>query len=177
MWLLHYFITSNHVKNALWFYLFNIYNETIINKEEFLFSATSWFKNQGVRVNERSLEKDFQCCMNMYDSSKIGTKKNEDLALTSPLRELGLIKKNGHEYKFRKVNTSEIPNAVVSFCILDYLEKNNFQKFTPFSNLLNGIKSPGRIFRLNEEMLLEYLGSMKSFTKGYDFDSTAGMQQ
>ena len=115
--------------------------------------------------------------MNMYDSSKIGTKKNEDLALTSPLRELGLIKKNGHEYKFRKVNTSEIPNAVVSFCILDYLEKNNFQKFTPFSNLLNGIKSPGRIFRLNEEMLLEYLGSMKSFTKGYDFDSTAGMQQ
>ena len=49
------------------------------------FSAISWFKNQGVKINERSIERDFQCCMNMYDCSKIGAKKIDDLALSSPL--------------------------------------------------------------------------------------------
>lgn len=177
IWLVHYLIASNHKKNALWFYLFNIYNDSIIIKDEFLFSAISWFKNKGVKVNERSIERDFHCCMNMYNSSKIGTKKTDDLALSSPFRELRLIKKIGNHYKFKQVSTPEISPSVVSFCILNYLEKNGFQKFTPFADLLNGIKSPGRILRLTESMLLHYLGLFQKYNKGYDFDSTAGMQQ
>ena len=177
LWLIHYLITSNHKKNGLWFYLFNIFNETVIIKEEFLFSAISWFKNQGIQVNEKSIEKDFLCCMNMYNSSKLGTKKNEDLALSSPLRELGLIKKVGNEFRFKQMNRPEIPDSVISFCLMDYLEKNDFQKFTPFSELLNGIKSPGRVFRLTEDVLQSYLRGFTKNTSGYEFDSTAGMQQ
>ena len=75
------------------------------------------------------------------------------------------------------MSTPEISPSVVSFCILNYLEKNGFQKFTPFADLLNGIKSPGRILRLTESMLLHYLGLFQKYNKGYDFDSTAGMQQ
>ncbi len=177
VWLVHYLIASNHKKNALWFYLFNIYNDSIIIKDEFLFSAISWFKNQGVKINERSIERDFQCCMNMYDCSKIGAKKIDDLALSSPFRELKLIKKIGNNYKLKQLSTPEISPSLVSFCILNYLEASGFQKFTPFADLLNGIKSPGRVLRLTENLLLKYLGEFQKYNKGYEFDSTAGMQQ
>ena len=55
--------------------------------------------------------------------------------------------------------------------------KNDFQKFTPFSELLNGIKSPGRVFCLTEDVLQDYLRCFTKNTSGYEFDSTAGMQQ
>ena len=130
-----------------------------------------------MKVNDRTIEKDFQVCMNMYNSSKRVSKKHHDLALSSPLRELKLIKKIGNHYKLRQISKPEITSPLIAFCILDYLELNGFQNFTPFSDLLNGVKSPGRIFRLSEDMLLYYLSELKRFTSSYDFDSTAGMQQ
>ena len=176
-WLLHYLIISNHKKNALWFYLFNVFNESIIIKEEFLFSAINWFNDQGVKVNPRSLEKDYHCCINMYDSSNLNTSSVFERALSSPFRELKLIKKVGENYRLRTLNQMEISPAIFSYCLLDYLENEGSQDFTPFSDLLNGIKSPGRIFRLSETTLLKYLNEFKKFTAGYDFDNTAGMQQ
>ena len=122
-WLLHYFIVSNHKKNSLWFYLYNIFNEQIIIKDEFLFAATNWFKDQGVDINPRTLGKDFQCCINMYDSSKMNSSKAAESILLSPLRELKLIKKVGDKYHLRSINNKEISQAMFTFCLLDYLER------------------------------------------------------
>ena len=176
-WLLHYLITSNHKKNGLWFYLFNVFNEQIIIKDEFLFSATNWFKDQGVEVNPRTLERDFQCCINMYDSSKLTTNKARESILLSPFRELKLVKKVGENYRLRSLVNKEISPAMFAYCLLDYLRNEGDQNSTPLSELLNGIKSPGRIFRLTEPTLIDYLKEIKKFTKGYSFDNTAGMQQ
>ena len=176
-WLLHYLIVSNHKKNGLWFYLFNVFNEQIIIKDEFLFSASNWFKDKGVKINPRTLERDFQCCINMYDSSKLTTSKATESILLSPFRELKLVKKVGENYRLRSLVTKEISPAMFAYCLLDYLRNEGDQNSTPLSELLNGKKSPGRIFRLTEPTLIDYLKELKKFTKGYDFDNTAGMQQ
>jgi len=176
-WLLHYLIVSNHKKNSLWFYLFNIFNEQIIIKEEFLFSASNWFKDRGVGINERTLERDFQCCMNMYDCSKDKSGKAAESIILSPLRELKLLRKVGNYYHLRSMVNKEISPAMFSFCLVDYLQKEGNQNSTPFSDLLNGVKSPGRIFRLTESTLIEYLKDLHKYSKAYDFDNTSGMQQ
>jgi len=176
-WLLHYLIVSNHKKNSLWFYLFNVFNEQIIIKDEFLFSASNWFKDRGVGINERTLERDFQCCMNMYDSSKMSSEKASKSIVLSPLRELKLLKKVGDNYHLRSMVNKEISPAMFSFCIVDYLQKEGNQNSTPFSDLLNGVKSPGRIFRMTESTLIEYLKDLHKYSKAYDFDNTSGMQQ
>ena len=131
-WLLHYLIVSNHKKNGLWFYLFNVFNEQIIIKEEFLFSASNWFKDRGVEINERTLERDFQCCMNMYDSSKMSLSRASESIVLSPLRELKLLRKVGDNYHLRSLTNKEISSAMFSFCLLDYLEGEMDQNSTPF---------------------------------------------
>ena len=176
-WLLHYLIVSNHKKNSLWYYLFNVFNEQIIIKDEFLFAATNWFNDNEVSINPRTLEKDFQCCINMYDCSKTNSKRIVDDLLSSPLKELRLLKKVGQYYHLRTIEKQEVSSGIFSYCLLDYLNNQGNQNSTPFSDLLNGSKSPGRIFRINEPTLIEYLKELKKYTKGYDFDNTAGMQQ
>ena len=49
-WLLHYFIVSNHKKNSLWFYLYNIFNEQIIMKDEFLLRPPIGLKTKVQRL-------------------------------------------------------------------------------------------------------------------------------
>ena len=39
------------------------------------------------------------------------------------------------------------------------------------------MKSPGRIFRLTESLLVDYLNDLYKYSKDYDFDNTSGMQQ
>ena len=176
-WLLHYLISSNHKKNGLWFYLFNVFNEPIIIKDEFLFSATNWFQERGVEINKTTFERDFQCCMNMYDSSKMNSSKSSESITLSPLRELKLLRKIGDNYHLRSMTNKEISPAAFSFCLLDYLENEGYQTSTPFSDLLNGVKSPGRIFRMTESLLIDYLKELNKYNQGFDFDNTAGMQQ
>ena len=176
-WLLHYLIVTNHRKNALWFYLFNVFNEQIIIKDEFLISAANWFQGLGVKLNLKTLERDFQCCMNMYDSSKINDKKSTESMFLSPFRELKLLAKVGEVYHLRSITKKEISPALFSFILLDYLVKEGNQISTPFIQILNGVKSPGRVFHLSESVLIEYLKDLKKHSKIYDFDNTAGMQQ
>ena len=64
-----------------------------------------------------------------------------------------------------------------TFCLIDYLENEGNQNTTPFPEILNGVKSPGRIFRITESLLVEYLSDIQKITRAYDFDNTAGMQQ
>jgi hypothetical protein len=176
-WLLHYLITSNHKKNGLWFYLFNVYNESIIIKDEFLINAINWFNNHDISTNPNTLYKDLQCCINMYNSQKLRHGDGLETTLSSPLRDLKLIQKVGENYRLRTISTADISTEIFSYCLMDYLEKDGFQKFTPFSELLNGMKSPGRIFRLSENILEHYLNEFLKLTSGYIFDSTAGMKQ
>ena len=113
----------------------------------------------------------------MYDSSKMDSSKAAESILLSPFRELKLIKKVGDKYHLRSINNKEISQAMFTFCLLDYLEKEGNQNSTPFSELLNGIKAPGRIFRLTESNLIDYLKDIPKITKHYTFDNTSGMQQ
>ena len=113
----------------------------------------------------------------MYDSSKLSSARSSESITLSPLRELKLLRKIGDNYHLRSLNNKEISSAAFSFCLLDYIESEGNQTSTPFSDILNGMKSPGRIFRLTESLLVDYLKDLNKYSKGFDFDNTAGMQQ
>jgi hypothetical protein len=107
----------------------------------------------------------------------MSSEKASKSIVLSPLRELKLLKKVGDNYHLRSMVNKEISPAMFSFCIVDYLQKEGNQNSTPFSDLLNGVKSPGRIFRMTESTLIEYLKDLHKYSKAYDFDNTSGMQQ
>jgi len=183
IWLIHYLICSNPKKNGLWIYLFNYFTEDLIDKERFKSNLIKWIDDNDLNQPSIStLTRDYQCCINMYSENigvDINNVKIED-TLASPLKELRLIKKLNYknQYELRRLATQEISSNLFNFCLLDYIEKRNYPASITIEELLYRPFTPGRIFRLTESLLVDYLLDFQRLTKGkYIFDSTAGIHQ
>jgi len=178
IWLLHYLLLTYHKKNALWFYVFNIFNGSTIYKKYFLENLENWCRTNEIKVSPKVLDRDFICFINMYDATIHNSKKPMESILVSPFRELKLIEKAEDTYRLRILTNKEISPFLFSFCLLDYMEQCGNPKFLPLSNLLVEVKSPGRIFRLSEDLLIDYLEDFQKITNDtYLYDSTSGMKQ
>ena len=64
-----------------------------------------------------------------------------------------------------------------TYCLLSYLENFNQKSTIPFSEIFHGEKSPGKVFNLTENLLLDYLEAfVKLNDNEFEFDSTAGIK-
>lgn len=178
LWLLHYLLVSNHKKNALWYYLFNIYGGVIFSKESFTTNLKSWLEKIEHRIpNIKQLERDFNCCMNMYCLTERKAKKDFDEYFSSPFIDLQLISQNENNYRLRKISTKVFSNELFTYCLLSYLENFNQKSTIPFSEIFHGEKSPGKVFNLTENLLLDYLEAFVKLNDiEFEFDSTAGIK-
>ena len=182
IWLLHYLICSNPKKNALWYYLFNYFTGDVILPDEFLELVKRWGRKFTQKLpSEHTLRKDFECCMNMYSTPDISDDtKDVQSILASPLRDLRLIydQRDSKNYVLRTVDSKELSPHLLTYCIIDYLEKKDFPSSVTVDEILLEAESPGRLFRLTESIVVEYLLDFERLTnKKYFYDSTAGLKQ
>ena len=179
IWLLHYLMVTNHKKNALWYYLFNCFSSEVFTKDSFINSLKAWLARIEYPSipNTKQLERDFNCCMNMYCLNESKRKRSMDEYFTSPFNQLQLISENKGEYRLRRMSSLEISKEMFSFCLLDYLKNYPKNSDVPFSEIQHGEKSPGKVFNIVENTLVEYLESFEKMLKGtFEFESTAGMK-
>ena len=74
--------------------------------------------------------------------------------------------------KYRK----EISDDLFAYCLLDYLRGSENNKAVPFSEILYGPKSPGKVFSLSENSLVQKLEQfVNNYSEYFEFESTAGM--
>ena len=180
IWLIHYLLVTNHKKNALWFYVFNVFNGNTIHKDQLISNIKSWCTGNSIRVSDNTIERDFNCFINMYNSEYTRSKSSLESLLVSPFRELKILESFNGTFQLRTMLSKEISRHLFAFCMLEYLERQENQKSIPLSNILLDIKSPGRVFRMSEDVLVDYLEDFIKKSNTYDvfsFDSTAGMKQ
>ena len=115
--------------------------------------------------------------MNMYCLNESKRKRNIDDYFTSPFNQLQLIGEQRGEYRIRRMTSTEISKELFCFCLLDYLELHPKNSAVPFADIQHGEKSPGKVFNMAENTLVEYLESFeKIFSNIFEFESTAGMK-
>lgn len=181
IWILHYEICKTPQKNALWYYLFNVFTGNRLKKDEFIYLLEEWVeKLDGSKPARKTLERDLNCCINMYakSHSSIIDKDIQNL-LASPMKDLGLIttSHNSSEYKIQSTSEDQISNETFSYCLLDYLNSQSYPPSLTIDQLLFEEGSPARIFRMTEEALEAHLESFERNARKYSFDSTAGVRQ
>ena len=178
VWLIHYLLVTNHKKNAVWYYLFNCYGNSVFSKDSFISSIRSWLEKIDYpnAPPRKQLERDFNCCMNMYCLNDSRKKRSIEEYISSPFTQLQLIYNNNGEYKIRRMASLEVSEQMFNYCLLDYLELYD-KKTVPFSDILHGEKSPGKVFNLTENTLVEYLERFIIRTNNiFEFETTAGMK-
>ncbi len=187
-WLLHWHLVAHRETAFTWYYTFNHLRGGEFTVPSLISEIYAYLRTHG--WNEPSpitLERDIDCMIRCYlpPSAKANTPVAEDLLLC-PLSELGLLQQiPGHRaYRFISETQPTLPTALVAYAILQFLnpsgsQESAFQRRTvAFNDLAYAPELLGRVFRLDEDSLLQHLLQLHDVTRGAAYyTDQAGIRQ
>lgn len=181
LWLLHWQLASRPEKTT-WFWVFNhipavtFDREGLLNKLRRLSKERCWG-----RISESTYKSDVACFIRTYVARQPLGKAGHDDALESPLTELGLIKSIGRTDGFRlsRGPKSMLGDGAFIYALVDFWRKNYSQTSTlSFEAIAHAPGSPGRVFMLDENDLIDRLAVLGEYTRGvFRWSETAGLKQ
>ena len=131
--------------------------------------------------NKSSLVKDTDCLLRMYSVRETRNRESIDELLDSPFRELGLIVPapgRPGAFRFQRGRKPTVTSTAIAYACIDFLHCTDPHATTiSLSRLLNDELSPGRIFKLTDETLREYLEIAVADHSGLRIATPAGSPQ
>ena len=182
LWLIHWQLAGTPDGPTTWFWVFNRLAESEFTKEKLLSELVALADQSGwKRVADNSLRRDIDCFLRTYVSPKTSRTVVLEETLDCPLAELALIQEleANHVYGFARGEHASLPLSVFVYALLAFWERTAAQRnaFT-FDELAYRPGSPGRVFKLSEDALSEYLDGIETCTKGaISYGVTAGLRQ
>ncbi|MCY4353900.1 MAG: DUF4007 family protein [Truepera sp.] len=180
-WLVHWNVSGNPVKTT-WFWAFNHYpalsfeRDMLVRAISRLASERNWS-----RASAATIRRDVSCFVRTYVPQPISCHAGYEDALESPLTELGLIKSVGRRDGFRFVRGPKpsLGCGVFVYAVTDFWNRHSPDVHTlSFEALAHEPGSPGRVFLLEENDLIDLLVSLEEFSNGiYRWSETAGLKQ
>ena len=160
--LLQYELASNKDEATAWYFFFNEFTFNEFTREDFVRELQNFIQmNNEDEVATRSLEDDFACILNTYQSrSKTGATISPENNIDCPLGELNLIDVLD---KKRKIYRKAIPSKelfdpwIIMAVISKWSEKHGNIKEVSLNDLLSSPCNIGKIFNLDTITMLDIL--------------------
>lgn len=181
LWLIHWNLASCS-KKTTWFWAFNHFPASTFEREHFVKGLARLAKERGwPRVASATIKNDVACFIRTYVAQTPSARSGSDDALESPLTELGLIKAIGKRDGFRFVRgaKSTLGLGVFIYALLDFWHNYSANSATlSFEAIAYGPGSPGRVFLLDDNEVVDRLASLDETTGGaLQWSETAGLKQ
>lgn len=180
-WLLHWQLAARTESALTWFYTFNMLRggEFTIAQLGLQIQALAAEHNWRLPATA-TIERDIDCMVRCYTrpSQKQLETAVED-ALLCPLMELGLIQVIPGQRMYRLASGPQptLPDALVAYAIHAMIATDDRNTIS-FRQLAYHPCSPGRVFRLDEDALLQRLYDIEAVTEGAAFyTDLAGIRQ
>ena len=180
-WLVHWNLCGQPAKTT-WFWSFNHYPALSFEREGLVQAIAKLAKDRGwPRAALATIKSDVACFVRTYVAQPLSGGSNQEDGLESPLTELGLIKPIGRRDGFRFVRGPKPSLGVGAFgyAVTDFWnERFPGASTLSFEALAHEPGSPGRVFLLDENDVVDMLASLEEATKGaYRWSETAGLKQ
>ena len=180
-WLIHWRLAGRS-KKTTWFWAFSHYPALTFEREGLAGAIGRLAKDRKwLRASYATIKNDVACFVRTYVAQSLAAKSNQEDGLESPLTELGLIKPIGRREGFRFVREPKPSLGVGAFC---YAVTDFWNERFPNANTLSlealthEPGSPGRVFLLDENDVVDTLAQLEDSTKGaYRWSETAGLKQ
>ncbi len=180
-WLVHWHLCGRPNKTT-WFWAFNHHptpffeRETLVTAVKQLAEARAWAK-----ASTATIRRDVTCFVRTYVAQRLPRRAGQEDALESPLTELGLMRSTGQRDGFRFVRGPKRSLGPGVFC---YAVTDFWTQFSPraqtlsFEALAHAPGSPGRVFLLDENDVVDLLAELENVGRGlYAWSETAGLKQ
>jgi hypothetical protein len=163
LFLIHYFLASNHKLATAWYYFFNHYKVIDITEESFVAGIKSYLldilKEGEALPADRALTDDFDCIIKTYTPN---TASSPESNMGCPLSDLSLVATT-ERAKYVKVNTkASAINPLIILAVIINENANNESKEIKISNLENAPCNIGKIFNLDALTIATYLDKLQN---------------
>ena len=180
-WLVHWHLSGRPQKTT-WFWTFNYFpsltfeREMLVRGIDKLSQDLAW-----ARSSTATIKRDVSCLVRTYVAQPMSMRKSYEDSLESPLTELGLIKSTGQRdgFGFVRGPKPSLGPGVFSYALTDFWSRSfNSANTLSFEVLSHEPGSPGRVFLLDENSLVDLLNEVEQLTRGaYVWSETAGLKQ
>jgi hypothetical protein len=182
LWLLHWQLSTNLTRCFVWHILFSKFLETEFTKRQLANYLSSQFEHHAVHTTPGTIDREIDACLRTYVPAvrtKLGAIAEE--TLDCPLAELDIVRfiPSDNIYRFNIGPKISLPLGVFGYALLSFLSSTAENRRTvAVDECLYQEGSPGQIFKLDENSVVEYLESLKEATKGkIRLEETAGLRQ
>lgn len=178
-WLLHWQIAARPEAAFTWYYTFNMLKGGEFTSSELTQQILSFLVGSDYRPpSHATLTRDVECMLNCYLPPTNRKHDEEDIVLC-PLTSLNLIQWQRGQDRYRLVSgvQESLPDALIAYAILRMLQASK-RTTVSFSDLAYAPRSPGRVFRIEEDELLHRLQRLYEVTRGRAYyTDQAGIRQ
>ena len=182
LWLLHWQLSTNLRRCFVWHMLFSKFLETEFTKRQLANYLSSQFEHHDVHTTPGTIDREIDACLRTYVPavrSKLG--KIAEETLDCPLAELDIIRyiPNDNIFRFNIGPKVSLPLGMFGYALLSFLSSTAENRRTvAVDECLYQEGSPGQVFKLDENSVVEYLESLEEATKGkIRLEETAGLRQ
>ncbi len=180
LWLIHWLLATNPSRAAVWYLSFNKYPRPEFSKKQLLEYILNHIAGHRMNIKSTTIGRDIDCFIRTYLPVQ-KAKAHVEETYSCPLNELGLFNqlRDGESYQFNIGPKPSLPTEIVGYALLTYLERaQNQRKTISVSDCLYNEGSPGQVFKLDENSLVEYIELVQKVTDGcIEMDETAGLKQ
>jgi hypothetical protein len=183
LWLLHWMIAGTPERSTTWFYVFNHLTLQTFDHDaiaaplrDYRDQQNARLKNK-IRASDATIKRDVECFLRSYVPTRQG-KFSDDL-FEPALVSLGLIRAvSSKSYQFRRGAKSTLPDGIFLYALHEFWMRHApDQQTLSVEALTFEPGSPGRVFKLDEDALVERLARVEeSSGRAYIWSDTAGVR-
>jgi Protein of unknown function (DUF4007) len=178
-WLVHWHVAADPKMTTTWYWAFNHVSATTFDHASLTKAIVQYCRERKwARIADKTVSRDVECFIRSY-VPRAETVSGED-ALEPVMAELGLIRAiGGRLYEFRRGPKPSLPDGVFAYALESF-----WRRHAPTANTLSveviayEPGSPGRVFKLDENSVVERLLAIEDKTRGrFLWSDTAGVRQ
>ncbi|MBX3354265.1 MAG: DUF4007 family protein [Phycisphaeraceae bacterium] len=179
-WLIHWQLCAHARRSpTTWLYVFNGLREPSFTVDEVVDALWRVGEEAGAKkLSRNTIERDVKCLVRSYTSAEADRKISQEDTYDSPLVDLGLLYREPKSDRLVLDRSARptLPVGIVAFAVASFW--SGTADSLSFEQLAYADGSPGQVFKLSENALVEYLEQLYDATSGnYAFDYTAGLRQ
>ncbi|WP_298332350.1 DUF4007 family protein [Asticcacaulis sp.] len=188
LWLIHWHLASTPNRTTTWYWAFNELYEPTFTRELLLhrlLRRLGELREVGrlneSRLTEMTLKRDIECFVRTYAARQENSKVGQEDNLESPLSELGLLQcvEGVPGFQFRRGPKMSLPDEIFLYGLVRFWTElyPTRREFT-VEAVTHEPGSPGRVFLLDEESVVDRLVRLADLTDGVlRWDESTGMRQ
>ncbi|WP_278850985.1 DUF4007 family protein [Parasutterella excrementihominis] len=169
-WLAHWNLCSRPNKFTAAWYLFNVYNDQQVSREQLQKRLETFVEENGCNVTKNTLKRDIEVVFRSYTLSQRQKKDKYEDKVDSLFSCLGLISSaDSSVFEIIRTHRGTLPTAFFVWATLDHWERLNElspSKSLDWFQISFAANSPGRVFKLSERDLNERLEEVESISSG-----------